>query len=817
MEKFPDIPGYRIIRPLGHGGMARVYLAEQESFGRKVALKIMVPPAGNVNLWAKRFIHEAQVIAQLSHPNIVPVYDVGNHEGQFYISMEFVGGGDLDQAKDRGLTLSRKLKIIVGVAAGLDFAGEKGFVHRDIKPDNVMFRENGSPVILDFGIVKQLDDVDTNMTQTGTVMGTAKYMSPEQAQGQALDQRSDIYSLGIMFYELLTGAAPFQGDSAVATLMMHVNARPAPLPASLSPLQAVIDKCLAKDPEARYPRARKLIEHLQGMEAELKQIISRQQATLVTNPNDATVAVQRDKDDQDKTVASNRTQEIDESELTQVLSSAKATIKDFSAEARAQRARRARMVTAGIGLCAVLSLCYLAYQQLVLVPQEREQAEQKVRLAKEQSLQKIAELFKEVEAIHITSALADPATANTFIALHREILKLEPENGRANKNLEQLGRAFLNKSETAVAAMQIQDAENYLDFAQQLIAGDHGVLAVQESLKQARAALLDSELQNEKIATLLDLAQKDIENSRGFSEEAYTKLIQIQRIDENNARSKALINDMLGTLFRTTKNQIENGRLTQADQGLNALAKYHPDVAGVSELQTAFQTEKRRADSRLNQQSLSKQASRLLREKRSLSINDELREIYLRMLKQDAGSTEAQQGLLDTSRYDAQIASQAIIERDFRRAQEQITLVEKYTPAYAQLDELKARLFQAKNHSQQAHVLLGDAGELIRQASASTERRALLAQATSKIEEARNLDPRHPAIQSNWVGLENAYVNAISTAVSEGDDTLVENYFDDTSGKVWPSERIVNLQIAQRDLQKDKEKQKRKRIVGGGF
>jgi len=292
MEKapLPNIPGYKIKRQLGQGGMARVFLAKQESFGRDVALKVMHAPPGNDNIWAKRFIHEAQVIAQLSHPNIVPVYDVGTHDGQFYISMEFVKGGSLEDLKLGSMPINKTLKVIAGVAAGLDFAGEKGFVHRDVKPDNVMFREDGSPVILDFGIVKQLDSTDSKMTQTGTVVGTATYMSPEQAQGRSLDIRSDIYSLGIMFYELLTGAPPFQGDSAIATLMMHVNDKAQPLPQTLRPLQCVMDKVLAKNPGERYPRARAMIEHLQKLEPQLKQIISRQQATLVTNPNDVTVA-----------------------------------------------------------------------------------------------------------------------------------------------------------------------------------------------------------------------------------------------------------------------------------------------------------------------------------------------------------------------------------------------------------------------------------------------------------------------------------------------------------------------------------------------
>lgn len=250
--------------------MASVYLALQESFGRPVALKIMSDQLGQDDVWAQRFMHEARIVAQLSHSNIVPVFDVGSHGGRFYISMELLKGGKLDEKMQRGLPAAEAIRIACGVAAGLDYAGSKGFVHRDIKPDNIMFRDDGTPVILDFGIAKQKDG-DSKMTKTGTIVGTTGYMSPEQAMGQELDERSDIYSLGIMLYELLTGTVPFRGDSAVAVLLKHVQETPPPLPASLSVFQPALDKALAKKPEDRYKRASEMVEHLQALLAQYKQ------------------------------------------------------------------------------------------------------------------------------------------------------------------------------------------------------------------------------------------------------------------------------------------------------------------------------------------------------------------------------------------------------------------------------------------------------------------------------------------------------------------------------------------------------------------
>lgn len=271
-ETFPKIPGYTIKKKLGQGGMASVYLAVQESFGRDVALKIMSDQLGEDTVWAKRFLREAQVVSRLSHPNIVPVFDVGHHEGQYFISMENMQGGDLEGRIEEGLSVDDAIQVVSHVASGLDYAGQKGFVHRDIKPDNVMFREDGSAVILDFGIVKNKDeDGADKMTKTGTIVGTTAYMSPEQAQGLKLDERSDIYSLGIMFYELLTGMPPFQGDSMVAVLMKHVNEAALPLPVYLSVLQPVIDKSLAKKTRDRYARGRDMIDHLAELAPLLKQ------------------------------------------------------------------------------------------------------------------------------------------------------------------------------------------------------------------------------------------------------------------------------------------------------------------------------------------------------------------------------------------------------------------------------------------------------------------------------------------------------------------------------------------------------------------
>ena len=191
-----DIPGYQIIRPIGEGGMASVFLALQKSLDREVALKVMSPVLAANADFASRFLVEGKITAKLQHPNLVTVYDIGTHKGVYYLAAEYIGGGTLkDRLAEGGLTVAEILDIVSDVAHGLDFAHQKGFVHRDVKPANVLFRTDGRVVLADFGIAKAMDGSNSS-TVAGASVGTPDYMSPEQARGEPVDGRSDLYSLG---------------------------------------------------------------------------------------------------------------------------------------------------------------------------------------------------------------------------------------------------------------------------------------------------------------------------------------------------------------------------------------------------------------------------------------------------------------------------------------------------------------------------------------------------------------------------------------------------------------------------------------------
>ncbi|HTF85439.1 MAG TPA: protein kinase [Cellvibrio sp.] len=256
-----DIPGYKIVSTLGQGGMATVYLAIQTCFEREVALKVMSPHLCTDASFGERFLREARIVSRLMHPNIVTVYDVGIHEGLYYLSMEYLPGHDLKHKRFE-LNLVESLKVVKDIARALDYAGRKGYVHRDVKPENIMLlEEDGRAVLMDFGIARP-SDVASGMTQTGTAIGTPHYMSPEQAKGLSVDSRADLYSLGVVLFVLLTGRVPFDADSAVVVGIKHVSEAIPRLPDHLCMFQPIIDRVMAKNPDERYQTGSELIADL---------------------------------------------------------------------------------------------------------------------------------------------------------------------------------------------------------------------------------------------------------------------------------------------------------------------------------------------------------------------------------------------------------------------------------------------------------------------------------------------------------------------------------------------------------------------------
>lgn len=259
-----EVPGYRIVRPLGRGGMASVYLAIQESVEREVALKVMSPVLLVDPSFSERFLREAKIAANLHHRHIVAVHDVGAHGDYHYIAMEYLAAGAFGR-KGNACEPDVALRIVKEIASALDYAHSKGYIHRDVKPDNILFREDGSAVLTDFGIARATDSA-TQMTRTGSVIGTPHYMSPEQSRGNQVDRRADLYSLGIVFYELLKGRVPYEGEDSLSVGIKHITEPVPALPPPLSPYQALIERLLAKSPDDRYQNGAEVVEAIAALQ-----------------------------------------------------------------------------------------------------------------------------------------------------------------------------------------------------------------------------------------------------------------------------------------------------------------------------------------------------------------------------------------------------------------------------------------------------------------------------------------------------------------------------------------------------------------------
>jgi len=266
-EGLPSIPGYRLLRPLGRGGMAVVHLAVQLSLDREVAIKIMTIDASADPERAERFEREARIIARLEHPSIVGIHEVGRtYEGQPYYVMPYLACGDLAQ-RDLSQDEAQIFEVLSALLDALGFAHARGIVHRDVKPENVLFDSGGRPQLADFGIALSRRSANARITSDGLALGSGGYMSPEQARGEDVDGRADVYSLGVLTYELLTGELPFKASDGLTLALMHAQSPVPRLPPAVAHWQSFIDQAMAKDPRRRFRNAQAMQRALDALAA----------------------------------------------------------------------------------------------------------------------------------------------------------------------------------------------------------------------------------------------------------------------------------------------------------------------------------------------------------------------------------------------------------------------------------------------------------------------------------------------------------------------------------------------------------------------
>ena len=469
-----QIPGYEILRQLGAGGMSTVYLALQRSLDRTVAIKIMRrggDAVADVAQSEKRFLLEGRMMAKLPHRNIVAVYDIVSSEDVAYIAMEYLGGGALTDRMREGIELADAIGVIVQIAGALEFAHDHGVVHRDLKPANIMFRDSGTPVLTDFGIARMQDGSATRLTQTGMLVGTPTYMSPEQINGMPVDGRADQYSLGILFYELLTGAPPFRGETPIAVLMAHLTQTPAPLPAEFAAFQDIFDRVLAKNRDDRYPSLKAFSDDLKSRLVSSNTLLMR----LQLDPNQTSSEQLRALGFYTSTPAGGALRAALSGQHAIVPPGAApvAVASPPSVPATPASNRRRWQVVAGVAVVFAIVLVWALFGHRRLNHDEQE----------------LVNLWNDRAATLIQSGqllVAAPDTDGSALDFVRKVRQKDPDDARARQLLAQIGQAVAAQGDAALADKRVEDAAKIAADALKELPGDASIAALQTRIAKAR-------------------------------------------------------------------------------------------------------------------------------------------------------------------------------------------------------------------------------------------------------------------------------------------------------------------------------------------
>ena len=551
-----EIPGYQLLRELGVGGMATVYLAIQTSLQRQVAIKVMRRAGADEN-FEQRFLIEGRAMAKLPHRNIVGVFDIVQTADLNYIAMEYLAGGTLVERLRYGMSLGEAIAVVVQIADALQLAHDNGIVHRDLKPANIMFRDPATPVLTDFGIAHTQEQQSTRLTQAGMMVGTPTYMSPEQASDQPLDGRSDQYSLGVMFYEMLSGHPPFEGSSPLTVAVAHIQTPPPPLPAQFAQLQPVMDRLLAKVPDRRYPDLREFQKDLKRLLAGSPALLAR----IQSDPNQSASQQLRAIGFTD----SGNTQQPRVPDLLRANSGGHATVA-IDTQQRTQPGAPTPPKKRGLllALAATVMVALIAVGGWYIFGREK-QLDPTLRAL-------VADTLSASDRLAAEGKLVTPPGDNAYEKL-QTVLQVAPNLPEALERVKEIQKKLRDKAAAELAAGHFDEAQALVGQALAVNPDDLNTLALG---KRIAAERVDTE-KRLRIEALLAQAKAAEDAGRAFGEgtdTAFALLRQAQQVDAKNAQVAERLAALTTGALVPAREALAAGHLDEADTRLRAVAVY---------------------------------------------------------------------------------------------------------------------------------------------------------------------------------------------------------------------------------------------------
>jgi serine/threonine protein kinase len=683
-----DIPGYKILKQLGRGGMATVYLALQESVDREVALKIMSPALMVDPNFGERFLREARIAAKLHHRHVVGVHDVGKHGDIHYIAMEYVAGGSAHRENGQSSDPTFVLRVVREIATALAYAHSKGFVHRDVKPDNILMRDDGSSALTDFGIARANDSA-TRMTRTGAVIGTPHYMSPEQARGRPLDGRADLYSLGCVLYEMLMGRVPYQADDPLAVGIMHITEPVPKLSPHLQPIQPLLDRMMAKTPEERFQTGNDVAEAIREIELDIaegqfphlaapdegyrRRVLAEHARTqrLPTPPPEH------------ESVHGRMEPSLGRMHDMPTVSDAPGTTRvtpSVPSAARAAASRRRnghgqRRIWPFLILALLLAMAgagYLFRAQLAgLLPESD-----------------VAALLKRADAAVVANQLLEGE--GNARDLYQAVLQIDPDNVQARDGMKRIGAVLIQRADEARAGGNLDIARGFANEAEQLLQGGQAIAELKARLQEAEAA-------KTRLDELIPKAEAAFAagNYVGSPDSAYEMYQQVMSVDAANAIAPNGIAKILDVLGARADGELKAGDLTAAAVTIQSITMISPNFAQLADLKARLSEGQGDALDALAKDL--DRAARLFADGALAPPSEpNALALYQSVLVRDPLSVPAKQGLTRIGNALLAQARAKIAEKDLEAADRLVRRAEPLAPAAAELRTTKLELREAR-------------------------------------------------------------------------------------------------------------------------